>query len=170
MNAQLHVALLALTENERFDIVVGAAPSGPEASRRLIRRWDPLSGRERSALWRQTMVPDRCKVQELAEGLEKWEDQVRRYERGKASGSEIATALDDGIRTAKSPRPKRVCFLTARPSEKQLQVFGKAGSSDSGEVQCTRHHRVGQAGNRTQCCIWTRPASFLVHRSAWDCR
>ena len=40
----VHVALLALTESESFDIVLGAARSGLEALRRLLRRWDPLSG------------------------------------------------------------------------------------------------------------------------------
>ena len=49
---QVHVALLALTESESFDIVLGAAPSGLEALRRLVRRWDPLSGGKRRALLR----------------------------------------------------------------------------------------------------------------------
>ena len=43
---QIHVALLALTESESFATVLGAAPSGVEVLRRLIRRWDPLSGDE----------------------------------------------------------------------------------------------------------------------------
>ena len=34
---QVHVALLALTESESFDIVLGAAPSGQEVQRRLVR-------------------------------------------------------------------------------------------------------------------------------------
>ena len=36
-----HVAPFAL--KERVDIVFGAAPSGLEALRRVVRRWDPLS-------------------------------------------------------------------------------------------------------------------------------
>ena len=35
---QVHVALLSVTDSESFDIVLGAA------LRRLVRRWDPLSG------------------------------------------------------------------------------------------------------------------------------
>ena len=35
----IHVALLALTESGSFDIVLGAAPPGLEALRRLVRRW-----------------------------------------------------------------------------------------------------------------------------------
>ena len=36
-SAQVHVALLALTESESFDSVLGVAPSGLEALRRLVR-------------------------------------------------------------------------------------------------------------------------------------
>ena len=46
---QGHVALLAVTESGSFGIVLGAAPSGLEALRRLVRRWDPLSGGKRRA-------------------------------------------------------------------------------------------------------------------------
>ena len=67
---QVHVALLALTESESFDMVLGAAPSGLEALRRLVRRWDPLSAGKRRALVRQILVPDRCKLQDLPAGLE----------------------------------------------------------------------------------------------------
>ena len=45
-SAQVHVAHSVLTERESeiFDVVFVAAPSGREALRRLVRRWDPLSG------------------------------------------------------------------------------------------------------------------------------
>ena len=97
-NSQLHVALMALTEGESFDIVLGAAPNGLEALRRLVRRWDPLSGGRRRALLRQILVPERCKLQDLPAGLEKWEELVRRYEKRRAGGS--TAALDDDIKTA----------------------------------------------------------------------
>ena len=67
---QVHDALLALTESGSFDVVLGAAPSGLEALRRLVRRWDPPSGGKRRALLRQILVPDRCKQQDLPAGLE----------------------------------------------------------------------------------------------------
>ena len=35
--------------HESFDIVLGAAPSGLEALRRLVRRWEPLSGEAQSS-------------------------------------------------------------------------------------------------------------------------
>ena len=78
---QVHDALLALTESESFDVVLGAAPSGLEALRRLVCRLDPPSGGQRRALLRQILVPDRCKLQDLPAELEKWEELVRRYER-----------------------------------------------------------------------------------------
>ena len=93
------MALLALTESESIDIVLGAAPSGLEALRRLVRRWDPLIGGQRRALVRQILVPDRCKLLDLPAGLEKWEELVRRYERRKSSGTTTA-ALDEDINTA----------------------------------------------------------------------
>ena len=96
---QVHVALLALTESESIGVVLGAAPSGLEALRRLVRRWDPLSGGKRRALSRQIFVPDRCKLQDLPAGLEKWDEVVRRYDRSKSSGA-TTTALDDAIKTA----------------------------------------------------------------------
>ena len=95
---QVQAALLALTEGEGFDIVVGAAPWGLEALRRLIRRWNLLSGGRRRGLLRQNLVPDQCK-QDLLAGLEKWEELVRRYERSKSGGTTTA-ALDEDIRTA----------------------------------------------------------------------
>ena len=83
---RIHVALLALTGSERF------APSGPEALRRWVRRWDPLSGGT-------ILVPDRCKLQDLSARLQKWEELVRRYDRSKSSGTRTA-ALDEDIKTA----------------------------------------------------------------------
>ena len=60
----------------------------------VVRRWDPLSERKRRA---QILLPDRCKLQDLPAGLEKWEELVRRYEWNKSCGT---TALDDDIKTA----------------------------------------------------------------------
>jgi hypothetical protein len=96
--SQLHVVLLSLTEGESFDIVLGAAPSGFEALRRLIRRWDPLSGGRRRALLRQILVPDRAKLGELPLALERWEELVRRYEKRRAGGT--VQPIDDDIKTA----------------------------------------------------------------------
>ena len=93
---QVHVALLAMTDSESFDIVLGAAPSGLVALGRLVPR---SSGGKRRALLRQILVPDRCKLQDLPACLEKWEELVRRYDRSKPSGTTTA-ALDEDIKTA----------------------------------------------------------------------
>ena len=103
-NEQVHVALLALTESEIFIFVLGAATSGLEALRRLVRRWHPLSGGTRRGLLPQSLVPDRCKVQDLPTRLEKWEELVRRYDRIKWSGTTTA-ALDEDIKTAALEAP-----------------------------------------------------------------
>ena len=49
----------------KLRFVLGAPPSGLEALRRLVRRWDPLSEGKRRALPRQILAPDRCKLQHL---------------------------------------------------------------------------------------------------------
>ena len=86
-NSQLHVVLLSLTEGESFDIVLGAAPNGFEALRRLVRRWDPLSGGRRRALLRQILVPERAKLIELPNAMEKWGELVSRDEKRRAGGT-----------------------------------------------------------------------------------
>ena len=98
-SGQVHVALLALKESESFENVLGAAPSGLEALRRLVRRWDPVSGGKRRALLRHILVPDGCKLQDLPAGLTKWVELVRRYERSKSSGT-TAAALHEDMKTA----------------------------------------------------------------------
>ena len=94
-DAQLHVALQALTEGESFDIVLGCAPRGVEALRRLARRWDPSSGGRRRATLKQILVPERAKLTELPAALEKWDELVRRYTRPRAGGEQ--QKLDEDI-------------------------------------------------------------------------
>ena len=84
---QVHVVLLAWTQGESFDIVLGAALSGLEALRRLVRRWDPLSGGKRrehfcAKYWFQ--IGANCKI--FPEGLKQGEELVHRYERSNSSG------------------------------------------------------------------------------------
>ena len=54
---------------------------------------------ESAELFCDKSVADRCKLQDLAAGLEKWEELVGRYERSKTSGTTL-TALDVDIKTA----------------------------------------------------------------------
>ena len=44
------------------------------------------------------LVPDRCKLQDIPTGLEKWEALVRRHERSKPSGT-MTAVLDEEIKT-----------------------------------------------------------------------
>ena len=71
---QVHVALFALKESEKLRYRSWSSTISLEALRRLVRRWDPLSGGKRRALLRQILVPDRHKLQDLPAGLEKWEE------------------------------------------------------------------------------------------------
>ena len=86
---------LVLIGSESFDIVLGAAPSGLGALRLVVRRWDRPSGGKRTAVLRQILIPDRCNLQDLPVGLEKWEALLRRYERSKSSATRTATLDED---------------------------------------------------------------------------
>ena len=79
-----------MTKGQSFNIAFGAAPSSLEALRRLIRRWDPLSGGKRRALLRQILVADRCELQDFPAGLQKWEALVCRCERSTSGGTTTA--------------------------------------------------------------------------------
>ena len=94
---QLYTALLALTEDDAWDIVHNAGDGrGFEAWRRLHARYDPLtSGRKRNLL-NAILRPTQCKKwEELARGIEQWTGLVGRYERRKdESGKRLHIAED----------------------------------------------------------------------------
>eukprot|EP00971_Amphidinium_carterae_P330074 6462928-Amphidinium_carterae.1 len=98
-DAQLHAALMALTEGEAFDIVLGCASCGSEALRKLIRRFDPSSGGRRRVVLKQILNPQRVKLDGLPLALEKWDDLIRRYEKRRAGG-DPAQILDGDIKIA----------------------------------------------------------------------
>ena len=77
-------ALIALTEDESNDIVVGAGDGqGLEAWRRLHRRWDPSTGRSRLGLLNMINNPPNVKMADLHGALERWLQQISRFERRK---------------------------------------------------------------------------------------
>jgi len=81
---QVYQALMALTEDESQDVVIGAGSgNGLEAWRKLGRRWDPVVAGRKRALLKQIISPERCKLEQLVGCWERWEEQVRRYERRK---------------------------------------------------------------------------------------
>ena len=100
VNAQVYSALMALTSNEPFDIVLGAgAGNGLEAWRRLHRRYDPgTAGRSRGLL-REILNPGKSNVESLRHNVEKLEEKIRRYcERRDAAGGKMT--LNEDIRMA----------------------------------------------------------------------
>ena len=72
VDGQLFIVLSALTDGERFDVVMSAAGDhGFESWRKLHRRWDPYTaGRARTS---------RAKLPELMDAIERMEDLVRLY-------------------------------------------------------------------------------------------
>ena len=97
-NARLHAMLVQVTEKEPFDIVQNCGSgNGFEAWRRLNRRFDPNSGSRRSNLLSSIIKPGRSKLENVLESLERWTDQVRRYESGKNRQGTRST-LDEEIK------------------------------------------------------------------------
>ena len=86
---QVYQTLMALTEDESQDIVIGAGSgNGLEAWRKLGRRWDPVVAGRKRALLKQIISPERCKLDQLIGCWERWEEQVRRYEKRKDEAGE----------------------------------------------------------------------------------
>ena len=82
--AQVYQVLMALTEDDSQDIVIGAGSGrGLEAWRKLSRRWDPIAAGRKRVLLKQIISPDRCKLEDLVGCWERWEEQIRRYEKRK---------------------------------------------------------------------------------------
>ena len=100
MNDQIYHCLMALTDGESFDLVVGSGEGqGFEAWRKLNRRWDPITAGRSKNLLKGILNPGKAKLSELSGAIERLEDLMRRYcSRRKPDGS-MAT-LDDDIRMA----------------------------------------------------------------------
>ena len=93
---QLFTLLTSLTEDESNDIVVGSGKgNGLEAWRRLHRRWDPSTGSRKRNLLKSVIAPPRCKAEELAACLERWNQQMKRYERRKDPNGNYEKISDD---------------------------------------------------------------------------
>ena len=98
--AQLFTVLVALTDGESNDIVIGAGnANGAEAWRKLHRRWDPATGGRKRNLLKSIINPPKCKTEELSGCLERWLDAIKKYERRKNQLGQRAT-LDEDIKLA----------------------------------------------------------------------
>ena len=79
----LHILLNNSTEGETNQIVEGVDPTnGLEAYRRIIRRWDPVSGERQRFILKQIINPERApNLEKLSVHLEAWLQLIQRYER-----------------------------------------------------------------------------------------
>ena len=100
LDGQLYTVLTQLTEGEPFDITRNCGEGhGYEAWRRLARRYDPSTGGRKKNLLNQILRVPRSDLKSLSRDIERWEDQVRNYERRKgADGSRLQ--LQDDIKCA----------------------------------------------------------------------
>ena len=90
---QMREVLRTRTRQEANDRVDNSRKNPLEAWRRLQERYDPTArGRKRNLL-RTVISSERCSLQELQAGIERWESKVVRYE-------ELKGKLDDEIKRA----------------------------------------------------------------------
>ncbi|CAK0837809.1 unnamed protein product, partial [Prorocentrum cordatum] len=98
MVAQLHTAIQQLVTGEPFDITQNVDKgNGLECWRRLARRFDPSTGGRKRNLLKLVLSPGRCKLEELAGALERWEEAVKRYESRRDDGGN-RERLSDSVR------------------------------------------------------------------------
>ena len=95
---QLFVVLSALTDGERFDVVMSAGGDhGFESWRKLHGRWNPYTAVRARSLLREILSPLRAKLPELTCAIERMEDLVRRC-CGRRDAQENAHTLAEDIR------------------------------------------------------------------------
>ena len=115
MVTQLHVALQQLTTREPFDITQNVEKgNGLECWRRLARRFDPATGGRKRNFLKQVLSPGRCKLEELANGVDRWEEAVKRYESRRG---------DDGKREQLSESVKMSALESLLPQELEEHVL-----------------------------------------------
>ena len=78
---QMHTMLTDLTSGEANDIVANSRKNPLEAWRRLQKRSDPTTGGRKRNFLRTVVSPGRCSLQELQEGIDRWESAVSQYEK-----------------------------------------------------------------------------------------
>ncbi|CAK0805504.1 unnamed protein product, partial [Prorocentrum cordatum] len=98
---QLYAALISTTADgsESNDLVTGAPDgNGLEAWRKLHRRWDPTTGPWKRLILRSIISPPKCNAEELGSALEKWIQQIGKYER--RQGEDGLAELPEDIKMA----------------------------------------------------------------------
>ena len=80
----------------------------------MSRRFDPSTGGRKRNLLKQVLSPGRCKLEDLAGALERWEEAVKRYESRKD---------DDGHRERLSDSVKMSALESLLPTELEEHVL-----------------------------------------------
>ncbi|CAK0841849.1 unnamed protein product [Prorocentrum cordatum] len=112
MVAQLHTAIQQLVTGDITQNVDKG--NGLECWRRLARRFDPSTGGRKRNLLKQVLSPGRCKLEELAGALERWEEAVKRYE---------SRRDDDGNRERLSDSVRMSALESLLPAELEEHVL-----------------------------------------------
>lgn len=94
LRRELYDVLLMVTEKEPFDLVLNSS-CGFEAWRKLSRRFDPTTGGRKRALLNAILTPNRAKIEDLPQALEKLLDSIRLYERRRDSTGARTEISDD---------------------------------------------------------------------------
>ena len=94
LRRELFDVLLMVTEREPFDLVLNSS-CGFEAWRKLSRRFDPTTGGRKRALLNAILTPNRSKIEDLPQALEKLLDSIRLYERRRDSTGARTEISDD---------------------------------------------------------------------------
>ena len=110
--------LLQYMNGESYSIVKNTRRGrGLEAYRRLARRFDPATGGRRLNMLRTVLQPGRTTLDQLAAALERWEEQLYRYERFKN---------ENGTRSQLTDDVKLAALISMAPEEleRHLQLNG----------------------------------------------
>ena len=94
INPQIYVALPELLEGEALDSVRNTTRgAGLEAWRKLVRRFNPQTVKQKRTLLSRIINPGTVKVHELSRAIEQWEERVRSYQ------SRAREKLSDDVRS-----------------------------------------------------------------------
>ena len=97
---QLHTVLLTLVEGVVRHPCGFGSGEGLEASRRLPKRWDPLTTGRGKRIAQRNLFPGRAKLGELHGAVERVEDLMRRYTQGRDARNGQRHTLAEDIRLA----------------------------------------------------------------------
>lgn len=96
MSSEIYALLMQLVTGEAFDLVANTnRGNGVEAYRKLARKFDPTTGGRQRNLLRAILQPGRASDETLGLAIERWEEQVNRYEKFKDDSGQRPKITDD---------------------------------------------------------------------------